>query len=501
MINFSSTFSIKFRLIFLSTFFITLVLIAKGIYDYQSVKNSLYDDAHSSVKRVIERLTLNLPAALYMDLTEQITKTGASEIKTPYIYGIEITLLDGEKQFAKNNEGIEGEIFKKKLIHEEYGDKNEVGQLVVSINQQTIDNKIAKEIIKIVIEVLLIDILLMLILLVLSRKIVTNPLKAIINSVTDIAQGEGDLTKRLSFKSKDEIGELSSQINYFIDKIQSMVTIIIATTNTLSETSTSVKSDVSNVNSFFDQQKNEIDMVATAITQMAASTKEISSTSQHSSESAYQAKEQAKEIGNIINNSMTLVSELSTDLDQTNNVISQLESTVGNMTGVIDVIKSIADQTNLLALNAAIEAARAGEHGRGFAVVADEVRALASRTQQSIEEISNMISELHQGTGSVVTIVQESRNKGEKTSQSMEDSVSYIDKIIIASDNINDISLHISNSVGEQSEVTASLDKNINQIVSSAHESDRLINQINSKTIKLDDFVNELIMLTNQFKV
>lgn len=493
--------SIKFRLIFLSTLLITLVLAAKGAYDYQQVKNTLNTEAHSSAERVVERLKLSLPAALYMELTEQIDKIGESEITSPYIYRIKIMDLDGEPKFSKHNEGVEGLIKKLKLTYNEYGDTSEVGQLVVSIDQAVIDQKVTEALITVVIEVLLIDILLVLILLVLSRKLVTNPLKEVIAAVTDIAKGEGDLTKRLHIKNNDEMGLLSTQINSFIDKIQRMVTTIISSTSTISETSSAVKSDVEQVNYLFNQQQSEIDMLAAAITQMAASTKEISSTSQRSSDSAYQAKEQANEIGYVINNSMSLVNELSTDLEQAGDVISELENTVKNMSGVIDVIKSIADQTNLLALNAAIEAARAGELGRGFAVVADEVRALASRTQHSIEEIGNMITALHHGTNSAVSVVRESKSKGDMTNQAMTESVDFIDKIIVASDNISEVSLLISTSVNEQSDVSLSLDKNVNHIVSSGQKSNTLINQINGKADELDGFVQQLMVLAQQFKV
>lgn len=260
-------------------------------------------------------------------------------------------------------------------------------------------------------------------------------------------------------------------------------------------------SDVSEANALFEKQYIEIDMLATAITEMAASTKDISVTSQQSSQSAFDAKEQANEVGLVVNKSMLSVNELSSDLENASQVISVLATTVDQMVSVIDVIKAIAEQTNLLALNAAIEAARAGEQGRGFAVVADEVRALASRTQQSTGEISQMIAELQQGTSSAVVVVQNSKTKGEETTEMMLHSVEYITKIIAASDDISNTSLQISTSVHEQSNVTSSLDVNINGIVSSGQESNGLINQIKVKANELDDHVNNLQTLTSQFKV
>jgi methyl-accepting chemotaxis protein len=496
-----SNMSIKFRLIAMSTLLITIVLIAKGVYDYKVVKSSLLVDANKSITLVSERLKLNLPAALWMDLSEQVIKIGTSELETPYIYGIEIKTSDGEVKYAEENEGSKGEEFTFPLIHSEYGEESTVGSLVISIDLKTIEHKTNDALINIIIGVVLVDILLVFILFFLSRVIVTNPLNQVIIAVTDIAQGEGDLTKRLNIKTQDEIGELADQINYFINKTQEMVKTIITTTQVISDTSISVKSDVSNVNVLFEKQYIEIDLLATAITEMAASTKDISLTSELSSDSAFQAKEQANEVGLVIDKSMVSVNGLSSDLENATKVISELSSTVDNMASVIDVIKSIAEQTNLLALNAAIEAARAGEQGRGFAVVADEVRALASRTQQSTEEISHMIAELQRGTSSAVIVVQDSKIKGENTTEVMHNSVEYISKIILASDNISDTSLQIATSVKEQSNVTASLDVNINGIVCSGQESNKLINEINMKANQLDGHVNNLQALTSQFKV
>lgn len=493
--------SIKLRLTLISTILVTFILIAKGFYDYKVVKSSLLSEANESIVLASERLKLNLPAAIWMDLTEQITKIGSSELKTPYVHSIKVMNTEGEVKFSEKNEGIKGIESKYPLVSIEYGEKTVVGDVVLSINQQAIDEKIRAAFINIVIGVLLVNILLVIILYVVIGRVVTKPLNEVIKAVTDIAQGDGDLTKRLNIHSKDEIGEVSGQINYFIDKTQAMIKEIIHTTQLISDTSISVKSDVTSANTLFEKQHSEIDMFAAAITEMAVSTKDISATSEQSSTSAFQAKEQANGVGSVVNQSMSSVKGLSADLDNAGQVISELATTVDSMVSVTDVIKSIADQTNLLALNAAIEAARAGEQGRGFAVVADEVRALASRTQQSIEEISKMISELLQGTGLAVSVIENSKAKGETTTDTMQNSVEFISDIISASDNISDISMQIATTVKEQSDVTASLDVSINSIVSNGQESNELINQINIKANELNNSVDELQALTNQFKV
>ena len=159
-----SNLSIKLRLTIISTILVSLILIAKGTYDYQVVKSSLRVKANNSIVLVSERLKLNLPAAIWMDLSEQIVKIGSSELKTPYVYAIEITNTDGEVKFSKQNKGIKGKETKYPLISIEYDEETVVGSLVLSIDQQAIDSQTSKALINIITGVVLVDILLVLIL-------------------------------------------------------------------------------------------------------------------------------------------------------------------------------------------------------------------------------------------------------------------------------------------------------------------------------------------------
>jgi aerotaxis receptor len=217
------------------------------------------------------------------------------------------------------------------------------------------------------------------------------------------------------------------------------------------------------------QQQSETDQVATAITEMAASVQEVARNAQNTADAADKADAEARAGRQVVADTGTAIGRLAAEVEKASGVIQQLETRSSEITSVLDVIRGIAEQTNLLALNAAIEAARAGEQGRGFAVVADEVRTLASRTQQSTQEIQSMIEKLQDGARSAVKVMTLSREQADSSVEQARHAAASLENITRSVSVITDMSAQIATAVEEQSAVGEEINRNV---VSIRHISD-----------------------------
>lgn len=286
----------------------------------------------------------------------------------------------------------------------------------------------------------------------------------------DIATGEGDLTQRIEISGDDEISRLSRYFNQFVEKIHDTVQEVARVT---SQVVLSVKDlDVASatVSKGALQQQEETGAVASAVTEMSATSANVYESASNAAEETSTADESAKSGKQIVNHTVDSIHQLSTDVSSAADVIKDLAKQADNIGTVLDVISGIAEQTNLLALNAAIEAARAGEQGRGFAVVADEVRTLASRTQESTEEIQAMIENLQSGTRQAVSVMDKGQNQAEKTVVLAATADESLDVIVSSVNEISTMNNQIAHAASEQQRTADAVSHNVIAIQTVAEE-------------------------------
>ncbi|MEO1583900.1 MAG: methyl-accepting chemotaxis protein [Planctomycetota bacterium] len=293
---------------------------------------------------------------------------------------------------------------------------------------------------------------------------VVRPINAVTNSLRDISEGEGDLTARLVVRSKDEIGVLSQSFNTFVERIQDLVVRVLDASGEVASNATQISGTAEHIADRLEEQRTRAAQVAAAGEQLVASVEEVGRVSERAAESTAESGRLAQAGGDIVRRTETEMNTIADNVTSSASAIRDLGKLGDQIGEVISVINDIADQTNLLALNAAIEAARAGEHGRGFAVVADEVRKLAERTTVATEEVSESIRSIQSGTSAaVVTIESSSERVGEGVSLTNQAGES-LESIVGSSAQVQQMVTEITASVSQQSAATTDVSDSIEQI-------------------------------------
>lgn len=334
----------------------------------------------------------------------------------------------------------------------------------------------------------------------LARDLV-GPLRSTVLRLNDIASGEGNLTHRLPVEGKDELADLAVSFNAFVATIQDLVKQVAAATAQLAAASEQLSATSLETTQEVRRQQSETDQVATAMNEMTATVQDVARSASEAARSAQQTDEQASAGKDVVRLTIDSIQSLATEVEDAAGVIQRLSSHSEEIGKVLDVIRGIAEQTNLLALNAAIEAARAGEQGRGFAVVADEVRTLASRTQASTQEIQGMIEGLQGNAGKAVEAMEKGRVQARDSVEQAGRAGESLDAITAAVTNISDMNTQIASAAEEQTAVAEEINRNVANIGQSVDETARGSEQISRASEELARLAAELQNKVGQFRV
>lgn len=322
-----------------------------------------------------------------------------------------------------------------------------------------------------------------------------------VHALNNIAEGDGDLTQRLDVDSKDELGELSNAFNKFVTRVHDMVKQVSSSTGQLGAAAEEMSVITETTDTGIQRQRAETEQVATAMNEMTSTVQEVARHASEAAASAHNADEETRNGHEVVQATVNAINALATEINQASDVIQRLEEDSQSIGTVLDVIRGIAEQTNLLALNAAIEAARAGEQGRGFAVVADEVRTLASRTQKSTEEINDMIGRLQADAHDAVKAIEDSKKQAEVGVNSAKTADASLDTIMASITNINDMNIQIASAADEQSAVAEEINKNIISINDVAEESAEAASQTSAASQEMASLASDLQLLVSRFKI
>lgn len=491
--------STKFIAAITVTIFVVSALILA--VNYHLIKSAQEARFEEDAKAQIELINSSMAESVFAYDFQQIEAIAKSLVNTALISSIRITDHRG-KDLARASQAGEDKSEKVSRTGVEIKREGElIGKYDITFSKATMETLLADQVkLSVVIVLVLLACILGMVYL-LTRKIIVAPVQGVSDSLAAIAAGGGDLTKRLPDRGGDEVAELAGNFNKVMEQIASIIKNVIVVTGKVGDNVRHMSTATDNTVSSTSQQLRELEQVATALNELSASATEVARSAGQTAEKTNEASRAADEGSQTVRSSQQTIQRLTGQIEATAEKIQILKDNSENIGSVMEVIRSIAEQTNLLALNAAIEAARAGEQGRGFAVVADEVRSLAQKTQTSTEEIESIILQLqkaadeaHLSMNTSMSSVQETID----TAARVEEALKRIQENVLT---INDMNHHIATASTEQSTVADEVSKNISAIYSLSERVSENANIVSDNATQLERESSELKSEMSNFRV
>ncbi|SEQ36148.1 methyl-accepting chemotaxis protein [Amphritea atlantica] len=335
----------------------------------------------------------------------------------------------------------------------------------------------------------------------LTPKLLVTNIRRLTTSIQEISEGDGDLTLRINSDRKDELGELADTFDTFVSNLETLISDIRHQAESMNSSSAQLEQSADSSMKIVNEQSQEVEMIATAVEEFSTAIRDVAENAQRTASETAKTVDISHRGRDIINDSVIKFQSLTRSVTNSEEVIGNLAKESENIASVLDVIRGIADQTNLLALNAAIEAARAGDHGRGFAVVSDEVRSLASKTQASTEEIQAMIEKLQTGVNQAVSSIREGSEQVNSSVELVESTQDLLSEIETSATQVNDMAIQIASATEEQSLVTDEINRNLAHLSDQNQVSNELTQNTQTISTSFKKVASDLYGKMKRFKV